>query len=319
MKLQSFFIFFKFFFFFHMLIIAANCFFFREQSINNNIFDDFFNSKNTYSKRTRNNDQDSKDILKYHRSDYSDHGSQTMFNEIFDNFTNTELKKSEDQDQNEKNLDSFFNTKNMKEKYPVKNLQLENLDNIKSSMEAISSEVEDAEEKNNGVKMVNRLADELDLPKFNKWKIISKSELESSTQAKLMSRKTLNKDNNNSISKSKSMEINSKNEESNSSMNFNMLFEGDKLKDKTMDFDVPEDYQINLKDKNGKVLKTLQYKEKPEQPKYIYWKVNKKDLDKIKKLKPDMYEDLYALPGYAVLTDPDIHIDLKSVVNNLKH
>lgn len=299
-----------------MLIITTNCFYLLEQRENKDLFPSFINDKNQYSKRTTNNDQNElpDDILKYHKRNSSELSSQKMFNEIFNNFTKTELQMTKDKESKKSN--SFFNTNNIKQDHDIKNFQLKNLDNIKSSIEAISSEVNNSQEQNDDVKMVNQFEDELDLPKFNKWKIISKSELESSTQAKLISRKTIDKNTNNSISKSKSMEINSKDDQSNSSMNFNMLFEGDELKQKNMDFDVPENYQINLKDKNGNMIKTLQYKKEIEQPKYIYWRVNKEDLGKIKKLKPNMYEDLYALPGYVVLKDPNSKIELKSVLIN---
>lgn len=280
----------------------------------NDPFSNFYNTKNRYSKRQTGNNLKpiSNDILKYHRRDSSTYSSNDMFNDIFSGFT----QNKQNLNINKRNSTLPENIKSLQNNQEIKNIQLENLDNITSSMEAISSEVQNAEQKNEGVKLVNQFAKELELPKLNKWKIISKAELESSTRAKMISKKTVNKDKNNSISKSKIMEMNSKNDESKSSMNFNMLLEDNKLKEQKLELSVPEDYQINLKDKHGQLMKTLQYRKKIKKPKFMYWRIGQKDIYRFIDEKGDLEKGLTPLPKYVVVTDPKKQKEMKYNLNN---
>ena len=286
-----------------ILFFSINSFYIRNAYDAEDYMDSLFAKPNRYSRRRSAQQPDSNNNwLKYHRRESSPMLSEDIFSDIwsgFNDFSNSgkngEKANNENKDTEDSNISNRENS--------IFNNQINNLDNLQSSIEIISDEVEQAKNSNPGVQMVNDLQKEFDLPKFNKWKVISKSDVESSTRAKQVSKKSLNNLGNEN-EKSKTVEINSKDDDVNSSMNFNLLFEGDKVKEQNFDFNLPDEFPINLKDKNGNLIKQMKYKEKIEKPKYLFWEIDGDVIYRIEPEKSGLDSDLYLVPKYFVLKDP---------------
>ena len=286
-----------------ILSFSLNSFYFQNVNDANNYMDNLFAKPKRYNRRRSNKQQDSEDSwLKYHKRESSPMLSEDIFSDIWGGFSNlsNSQKNEEHNEQEEKNIEE--NNFTPEENDIFKN-QISNLDDLQSSIEIISDEVEQAENSNQGVQMVNDLQKEFNLPKFNKWKVTSKSDVESSTRAKQVSQKSLNNEKGEN-EKSKSVEINSKENDVLSSMNFDLLFEGDKVKEQNLEFSLPDEFPINLKDKNGNLIKQMKYKEKIEKPKYLFWEIDGDVIYRIEPEKSGLDSDLYLVPKYFILKDP---------------